>query len=64
MKLNPKTCPKCKGLIYGTTEIGGANLVRCATCGLFHTVKGQRESLKKQILGDRYINPLGCGASD
>ena len=52
-------CPKCNGLSY-TKEIGagGNNANKCILCGLHYDLGGVKESLKKQILVDSYINPL------
>ncbi len=53
-------CPKCSGLTYTTKAVGSeANVNKCAECGLHLDLGGPVESLKKQILVDNYINPLG-----
>jgi len=54
------TCPKCSGLTYTMKAVGSeANVNKCAECGLHLDLGGPVESLKKQILVDGYINPLG-----
>jgi hypothetical protein len=46
-------CPKCQGLTYAN-----GNTHSCAVCGLHHEVGANTESLKRQILGDLYVNPI------
>lgn len=55
-------CPKCSGLTYTAKTTGEANVNKCAVCGLHLDLGGPVESLKKQLLVDNYINPLGGNA--
>lgn len=61
---NKQTCPKCSGLIYITADSGEAPTVKCALCGLYHRKGGSPESLKKQLLGDKYKNPLALRSAE
>lgn len=50
-------CPKCGGLTY-SNFFADFKLSKCAICGLLHHLGSSKESLKKQILGDKYVNPI------
>ena len=52
-------CPKCSGLTYTVQPAPGVNTNKCSLCGLHYEIGGNTEALKKQILVDNYVNPLG-----
>ena len=52
-------CPKCGGKTFTTHPHPGVNTNKCAQCGLYYDIGGNKESLRKQILGEAYVNPLG-----
>lgn len=59
MMKSKNECPKCKAPNGLNGNLAYLNpVIHCYSCGLSHAVGTSKESLKKQIQGKDYRNPM------